>query len=74
MLQDFDEDFGGGLHGVDALDQFFWIAIDDRFGFRAIDVESGLDDVFVYCSPCTGGSTWQRLTLDLAKRSVWEMT
>ena len=28
----------------------------------------GSGDVLFYCSPCAGGSTWQRLNLELAKR------
>ena len=31
-------------------------------------------DIFFYCSPCTGGSTWQRLNLELAKRKGWNNT
>ena len=31
----------------------------------------GPGDIFFYCSPCTGGSTWQRLNLELAKRKGW---
>ena len=31
----------------------------------------GKGDIFLYCSPCTGGSTWQRLNLELAKRKGW---
>ena len=34
----------------------------------------GRGDVFFYCSPCTGGSTWQRLNLELDKRTGWEKT
>ena len=34
----------------------------------------GPGDILFYCSPCTGGSTWQRLKLDLAKRNGWEST
>ena len=34
----------------------------------------GLGDVFLYCSPCAGGSTWQRLNLELAKRKGWNKT
>ena len=34
----------------------------------------GLGDIFLYCSPCTGGSAWQKLNLDLAKRKGWEST
>ena len=34
----------------------------------------GLGDIFFYCSPCTGGSTWQRLNLELAKRKDWNNT
>ena len=29
-------------------------------------------DIFFYCSPCTGGSTWQRLKLELARRNMLE--
>ena len=32
----------------------------------------GLGDVLFYCSSCTGGSTWQRLNLELARRKCWE--
>ena len=32
----------------------------------------GLGDVFFDCCPCAGGSTWQRLDLELAKRNGWE--
>ncbi|MFM7984222.1 MAG: hypothetical protein ACKPKO_33360, partial [Candidatus Fonsibacter sp.] len=31
-------------------------------------------DVFFYCSPCTGGSSWQRLNLELARRKGWKHT
>ena len=34
----------------------------------------GPGDIFFYCSPCTGGSTWQRLNLELAKRKGWNNT
>ena len=34
----------------------------------------GSGDIFFYCSPCTGGSTWQRLNLELAKRKGWNNT
>ena len=34
----------------------------------------GLGDILCYCSPCTGGSAWQKLNLDLAKRKGWEST
>ncbi|MFM7981845.1 MAG: hypothetical protein ACKPKO_21255, partial [Candidatus Fonsibacter sp.] len=31
-------------------------------------------NVFFYCSPCTGGSSWQKLNLDLARRKGWKHT
>ena len=34
----------------------------------------GPADIFLYCSPCTGGSTWHRLNLDHATRNGWEST
>ena len=34
----------------------------------------GPGDIFFYCSPCIGGSTWQRLNLELAKRKGWNNT
>ena len=34
----------------------------------------GPGDVLFYSSPCTGGSTWQRLNLALAKRKHWDNT
>ena len=37
-----------------------------------IKQKQGLGDVFFYCSPCTGGSTWQQLNLELAKRKGYE--
>ncbi len=41
---------------------------------RIIQQIRGLGDIFFYCSPCTGGSTWQRLNLELAKRKGWNKT
>ena len=35
---------------------------------------SGPADVFFYCSPCTGGSAWQRLNLELEKKRNWAET
>ncbi|MFM7978861.1 MAG: hypothetical protein ACKPKO_06055, partial [Candidatus Fonsibacter sp.] len=34
----------------------------------------GPGDVFFYCSPCTGGSAWQNLNVELAKRIGWKHT
>ena len=34
----------------------------------------GPGEVFFYCSPCTSGSTWQGLNLELAKRKGWANT
>ncbi|MFM7988736.1 MAG: hypothetical protein ACKPKO_56425 [Candidatus Fonsibacter sp.] len=34
----------------------------------------GAGDVFFYCSPCTGGSSWQNLNMELAKRRGWKHT
>ncbi|MFM7980998.1 MAG: hypothetical protein ACKPKO_16945, partial [Candidatus Fonsibacter sp.] len=34
----------------------------------------GVGDVFFYCSPCTGGSSWKNLNLELAKRRGWTHT
>ena len=34
----------------------------------------GLGDTCFYCSPCAGGSAWQKLNLVLAKRKGWEST
>ena len=31
-------------------------------------------DVFFYCSLCTGGSSWQRLNLELARKKGWKHT
>ena len=31
----------------------------------------GPGDIFFYSSPCTGGSIWQRLNLELANRKGW---
>ena len=32
----------------------------------------GLGGVFFYCSPCAAVSTWQRLSLGLAKQNGWD--
>ena len=37
-------------------------------------VNDVIRDIFFSCSPCTGGSAWQKLNLDLAKRKGWEST
>ena len=34
----------------------------------------GLGDILFYCSPCTGGSAWQKLNMDVAKCKGWEST
>ncbi|MFM7986598.1 MAG: hypothetical protein ACKPKO_45515, partial [Candidatus Fonsibacter sp.] len=31
-------------------------------------------DVFCYCSPCFGSSSWQRLNLELARKKGWKHT
>ena len=35
---------------------------------NVIEKIKGVRDVFFYCSPCTGESTWERLNLEIAKR------
>ena len=34
----------------------------------------GVGDVFFYGSPCTGGSSWQNLNIELAGRKEWQQT
>jgi len=45
---------------------------------RVISSIRGPGDMFLYCSPCTGGSTWQHLNLHRAKQdgcdsTVWKL-
>ena len=41
---------------------------------RVISAMNGPGDLFVYCSPCCGGSPWQRLNLHLAVKKGWQST
>ena len=41
---------------------------------RVVSAINGPGDLSFYCSPCCGGSPWQRLNLHLAAKKGWQPT